>query len=79
MSSGGPVIGIDISGTRLAWAVFDYENEIAECEMYRLTAARQADLIKEGADVNERNHVSLHAGVPLAWAWRRARVPARHV
>ena len=38
-----------------------------------------ADLIKEGADVNERNHVSLHAGVPLAWAWRRARVPARHV
>lgn len=48
MSSSGPVIGIDISGTRLAWAVFDYENEIAECEMYRLTAARQADLIKEG-------------------------------
>ncbi len=42
------VVGIDISGTRLAWAVFDYENEIAECEMYRLTAARQADLIKDG-------------------------------
>jgi hypothetical protein len=38
-----------------------------------------ADLIKEDADVNERNHVSLHAGVPLAWAWRRARVPACHV
>lgn len=42
------VIGIDISGTRLAWAVFDYDGEVAECEVYRLTAGRQFELIREG-------------------------------
>lgn len=42
------VIGIDVSGTRIAWAVFDYEAEIAECEVYRLTAGRQYELIREG-------------------------------
>ncbi len=42
------VVGIDISGTRLAWAVFDYEGEVAECEMYRLTAGKQYQQIREG-------------------------------
>jgi len=42
-----PVVGIDISGTRIAWAVFDYEDEIARCEMTRISAGRQAEQIRE--------------------------------
>jgi len=43
-----PVVGIDVSGTRMAWAVFDYEAELAECQVYRLTAGKQYELICEG-------------------------------